>query len=355
MSKSRGNVANPLDVVAQYGADALRFTIITGSSPGEDMKLYEEKLEASRNFANKIWQMARFIIGNLPSDCKPPIPGLEAHYRGRGLRLEDRWILSRHNRLIGDVTRLLDSYQFGEAGKQIYEFLWGEFADWYIEASKVRLYGQDDSEKEVALQVLVHVFEHALRLLHPFMPFVTEEIWQHLPHDGESLMVAPWPEPGLLDERAEAGQQEIWQHIRDIRNRRAEEGWPVDVKPTSHTVAGELRDLLESQKDVFAWLARVEPKTIAVRLEALPAGSMVVTGQLSTTLIVEVDIEKERGRLKQEVANLEGEIARSEQLLANVGFVTKAPPEVVCRERDKLARYQKEREKLRDKLEDLGD
>jgi len=355
MSKSRGNVANPLDVVVQYGADALRFTIITGSSPGEDMKLYEEKLEASRNFANKIWQMARFIIGSLPSDYKPPIPGLEAHYRGRRLRLEDRWILSRHNRLIGDVTRLLDSYQFGEAGKQIYEFLWGEFADWYIEASKVRLYGQDDSEKEVALQVLVYVFDHALRLLHPFMPFVTEEIWQHLPHDGESLMVAPWPEPGLLDERAEAGQQEIWQHIRDIRNRRAEEGWPVDVKPTSHTVAGELRDLLESQKDVFAWLARVQPKTIAVRLEALPAGSMVVTGQLSTTLIVEVDIEKERGRLKQEVANLEGEIARSEQLLANVGFVTKAPPEVVCRERDKLARYQKEREKLRDKLEDLGD
>ena len=355
MSKSRGNVANPLDVVAQYGADALRFTIITGSSPGEDMKLYAEKLESSRNFANKIWQMARFIIGNLPSDYKPPIQGIEAHYRGRRLRLEDRWILSRHNRLIGDVTRLLDSYQFGEAGKQIYEFLWGEFADWYIEASKVRLYGQDDSEKEVALQVLVYVFEHALRLLHPFMPFVTEEIWRHLPHDGESLMVAPWPEPGLLDERAEAGQQEIWQHIRDIRNRRAEEGWPVDVKPTSHTVAGEMRDLLESQKDVFAWLARVEPKTIAVRLEALPAGSMVVTGQLSTTLIVEVDIEKERGRLKQEMANLDGEITRSEQLLANVGFVTKAPPEVVCRERDKLGRYEKERQKLRDKLEDLGD
>ena len=351
MSKSKGNVADPLDVVSQYGSDALRFTIITGSSPGEDMKLYEEKLESSRNFANKMWQMARFITSNLPEDYELPAG---APVEWPGLRLEDRWVLSRHSRLIGEATRLLDSYQFGEAGKQIYEFLWGEFADWFIEASKVRLYADDEDAKSTALHVLVCVFEGALRLLHPFMPFVTEEIWQHLPHEGESLMVAPWPQPEPLDERAESSQQEIWQHIRDIRNRRAEERWPVEVKPASYTMAGDLVDVLDSQKDVFAWLARVEPRAISAQAEAAPAGSTVVTGQLSTTLVVEVDVEKERERLEQEMANLENEIARSEQLLANQGFVNKAPGEVVCRERDKLERYQKERDKLKEKLESLG-
>jgi len=352
MSKSKGNVANPLDVVAQYGADALRFTIITGSSPGEDMKLYEEKLESSRNFANKLWQMARFITTNLPEGYKLPSGGSEVWPR---LRLEDRWILSRHNRLISEVTRLLDSYQFGEAGKQIYEFLWSEFADWFIEASKVRLYWKDEAAKGTARDVLVYVFDRSLRLLHPFMPFVTEEMWQHLPHRGESLMMAPWPEPGPVDEEAEAVQGEIWQHVRDIRNRRAEERWPVEVKPASYTIAGDLYDALDSQKDVFAWLARVEPRKISSQREAIPAGSAVVTGQLSTTLVVEVDVEKERERLGQELSNLEGEITRSEQLLANEGFVTKAPGEVVCRERDKLARYQKECDKLKEKLGGLGE
>jgi valyl-tRNA synthetase len=352
MSKSKGNVADPLDVVAQYGADALRFTIITGSSPGEDMKLYEEKLESSRNFANKLWQMARFIMGNLPDAYQLPTGEPETR---PGLRLEDRWILSRHNQVISAVTRLLDSYQFGEAGRQIYEFLWSEFADWFIEASKVRLYGEIEEDKATARQVLVYVFERALRLLHPFMPFVTEEMWQHLPHAGESLMVSRWPEPGWVDEEAEAAQGEIWQHIRDVRNRRAEERWPVEVKPASYTVAGDLYDALDSQKDVFAWLARVEPRKIFSQREPVPAGSAVVTGQLSTTLVVEVDVGKERERLGQELSNLEGEIARSEQLLGNEGFVTKAPGEVVCRERDKLTRYQKEREKLREKLRGLGE
>jgi valyl-tRNA synthetase len=351
MSKSKGNVADPLDVVAQYGADALRFTIITGSSPGEDMKLYEEKLESNRNFANKMWQMARFITSNLPEDYQLPSGD---PLTWAGLRPEDHWVLSRHNRLIGDVTRLLDAYQFGEAGKQIYEFLWGEYADWFIEASKMRLYGEDEEAKATALHVLVHVFERTLRLLHPFMPYVTEEIWQHLPHQGESLMITPWPELGPVEEEAEAVQQEIWQHVRDIRNRRAEENWPVEVKPASYTAAGDTYGALESQRDVFAWLARVEPKALAATLEAVPEGSSVVTGQLSTTLVVEVDVERERKRLEQEMSNLDGEIARSESLLANEGFVTKAPPEVVCRERDKLARYQGEREQLREKLESLG-
>jgi valyl-tRNA synthetase len=352
MSKSKGNVADPLDVVAEYGADSLRFTIITGSSPGEDMKLYEEKLEANRNFCNKIWQMARFIQGNLPEHYQLPAGRPEDWSH---LRLEDRWILSRHNGVIAEVTRLLESYQFGEAGKQIYEFLWGEFADWFIEASKVRLYGESEEARKTARDVLLYVYGRCLRLLHPFMPFVTEEIWQHLPRDCESLIVAAWPEAGPVDEEAETAQQEIWEHIRQIRNRRSEVGWPVEVRPASYTVAGELQEALESEKDVFAFLARVEPRKISAEREETPEGSTVVTGRLATTLVVEVDVEKERQRLEQEMANLEGEIARAEQLLANEGFVTKAPGEVVCRERDKLERYQKERQKLRERLASLAE
>jgi valyl-tRNA synthetase len=351
MSKSKGNVADPLDVVAKYGADALRLTIITGSSPGEDMRLYEEKLEGNRNFANKLWQMARFVTGNLPPEYQLPSGGPETR---SDLGLEDRWILSRHNRVTGEVTRLLDAYQFGEAGKRIYEFLWGEYADWFIEASKVRLYKKDARVRERRLHVLIYVLERTLRLLHPFMPFVTEEIWQHLPHEGESLMIAPWPEPGPTDEEAEVAQETIWQHVREIRNRRAEEGWPVEVKPASYTIAGELHDALLSQQDVFARLARVDTRSIAPTMEgSVPAGSTVVTGQLSTTLVMEVDKEKERMRLSQELANLEGEIARSKELLANVGFTTKAPPEVVCRERDKLERHAKKQDRLQQKLRSL--
>ncbi|MGB9299510.1 MAG: class I tRNA ligase family protein, partial [Anaerolineae bacterium] len=352
MSKSKGNVADPLDVVAQYGADALRFTIITGSSPGEDMKLYEEKLESSRNFANKLWQMARFITGNLPEDYELPSGEPETW---PNLQPEDRWILSRHNRTIGENTRLLDSYQFGEAGRQIYEFLWSEFADWFIEASKERLYGDDEEAKATALHVLVHVFERSLRLLHPLMPYVTEEIWQHLPHEGESLMIAPWPQPAPLDDTAEDAYKDFWQYTRGVRNLVPDEGWGAEARPTLHTAAGELSEYLSSQHHILARLARVDAKPIVADYQALPtSGSPLVSGRLSGMLVVEVDVDKERKRLEREISKLDAEIARAERQLAKQGFIKKAPPEVVTRERDKLERCQTERGKLQEKLASLG-
>jgi len=346
MSKSFGNVIDPLEVMDEFGTDAFRFTLAALAAQGRDIKLSEERISGYRHFVNKIWNSARLVLMNLEED---------EHIEPANLiyNLPERWILTRLGQVSDEIAKALDEYCFNDAASLCYQFVWHEFCDWYLEMAKQGLYGQDEAFKQSSRYNLQEVLKAVLKLLHPFMPFVTEEIWQHLPHEGESLMIAPWPQRRPLDEEAELTQQEIWQHIRDIRNRRAEERWPVEVKPASYTAAGELYEALAPQKDVFAWLARVEAKEIAPKIEELPAGSPVVTGRLSTTLVVEVDVEKERQRLGQEMANLEGEIARSEQLLANVGFTTKAPPEVVCRERDKLERYEKEREKLREKLEGL--
>ncbi|MCJ7832411.1 MAG: valine--tRNA ligase, partial [Actinobacteria bacterium] len=288
MSKSKGNVADPLDVVAQYGADALRYTIITGSSPGEDMKLYEEKLEASRNFANKMWQMARFMTSSLPEDYDfgSGVPHLTNPELQHFLRLEDRWILSRHNRLIGEVTRLLDSYQFGEAGKQIYEFLWGEYADWYLEASKLQM---DDGSARAWLtgRTLVTVLDACLRMLHPYMPFVTEELWQHLKGAasasaggfiepdawGEALITAAWPQAEApMDEEVVARFEIVRQIVTAVRNARSEKNVPASSRMAADFGAGEHAPLLESQRALIASLARLAPEsmTVAVSVASRP-------------------------------------------------------------------------------------
>ncbi|MBI3287539.1 MAG: valine--tRNA ligase [Chloroflexi bacterium] len=352
MSKTKGNVINPLEVMEKYGTDALRFALVTAGTPGMDLKLSWQRVEDGRNFANKIWNMARFIISNLPPGYEPPDsdPQPQALY--------DRWILSRHNRLIGEVKRLLDRFQFGEAGRQIQEFLWGEFADWYIEASKTPLYGEDPAAKARTLDVLVHVFERTLRLLHPFMPFVTEEIWQHLPRAaarGEALIVARWPEPGPLDEKAERLQSMIWEHVRAIRNWRAEGGIEVHVRPRAYTSAGPSYSELRVQGEAFARLAHIELGGLAPGPEAnWPQGPTVISGELSTVLVVEIDRDKERARLEGELNRLEREIARSEAMLSKRDFVGKAPPAVVQREREKIARRRAERDRLAEKLRGLG-
>jgi len=324
---------------------------MTGSTPGNDMRLSVQQLEASRNFANKIWNAARFVTSNLPEGY-----GLsEGDPWERELTPPDRWILSRHNRLISEVNRLMKGYQFGEAGRQIYEFLWGEYCDWYIEASKVALYGDDEKAKERTRHVLVYVLERTLRLLHPFMPFVTEEIWQHLPHEGESLIIAPWPEAGLIDEKAEDTQQRIWDHVREIRDWRAHEGIPPHVRLNSHTEAGDLWSTLAAQSEVFGRLAGTVPVEIEREISPTTSGSPVFTGELVTILdVVPSDIQRELQRLSKELEQVEKEIARAEALLANENFTTKAPPEVVDREREKLARFEEEKERLLEKLEELS-
>ncbi|MCL5962021.1 MAG: valine--tRNA ligase, partial [Chloroflexi bacterium] len=251
MSKSKGNVANPLDVIAKYGADALRFTVITGSTPGNDMKMSQEKLEAGRNFANKLWNASRYVLSVTPKGGLGDFQPREGDYD-----LADKWIISRCNRVIADVTALLEQYQFGEAGRILYEFLWSEFCDWYIEISKIPVYGGEPERKKTALFVLHHVLNKTLHLLHPIMPFVTEDIWQHLPHQGPSLMVSPWPEPGPEDPEAVRDVATVIDVVRTIRNARSEFGVEPARKIEAIAVAGDRAGLLKSQEAIVKTLAR---------------------------------------------------------------------------------------------------
>jgi len=354
MSKSRGNAIDPLAVMDQYGTDALRFTLLTGSTPGNDMKLALSRVEANRNFANKIWNATRFVVNNLGYGF---IADWSTWDMG-ALTLADHWILSRHNRLITNVTHLIDAYQFGEAGRQIYDFLWGEFCDWYIEMSKIRLYSRDVRRRMMVQKVLVYVLERTLRLLHPFMPFVTEALWQELPHEGESLMIAPWPEPKESNDEAEEEMGLIMEAIRAIRNARAEYG----VEPGQHIevtiAAGERYDLLMSQKDILVSLARLDDQKLrlAHTLVKKPAQALtLVVGGLEIYLPLEgmVNLTAERERLAKEIEALSAVITRSEKLLANQDFTRKAPIHVVDREREKLAANREQKAKLEERLKIL--
>ena len=353
MSRSKGNSVDPLEVMEEYGTDALRFTLLTGSSPGNDVNLSLSRVEANRNFANKMWNATRFVVSNLqPFDGaqgRPPIPNLQ---------LPERWILSRHNRLIAEVTRLFEDYNFGEAGRQIYDFLWGEYCDWFLEISKIRLYGDDEEAKDTVRQVLVHIFDRTLRLLHPFMPFVTEEMWQHLPHEGEALILAAWPEAGPMDEEAEAQMALIMEIVRAIRNARAEYKVEPGRRIEAIIAAGEEYDLLSSQKDVLITTARLDADKlhIARTLETKPpqALALVVGGvEIYLPLAGMVDLTRERQRLAAEIEEVAKGIAGSERLLSNEHFLAKAPEQVVTRERDKLANYRQRQAKLQERLESL--
>ena len=361
MSKSKGNVVDPLVVIEEYGADALRFALLTGSTPGNDMKLSLQKVEAARNFANKLWNASRFVMGNLPEGYTyhDAADACEAFGRdSSSLSLADRWILSRHNRLIGDVSRLIDEYQFGEAGRMLYEFLWGEFCDWYIEIAKATLYSDNESATRNVRSILVYVLERSMRLLHPLMPFVTEEIWQHLPHEGKALIIAPWPQTHPLDESAEKDMGPIMEMVRVIRNARAE----YDVGPSraiaAMIVAGANRDLLMSQASVLTRLARIDPEKLRVEatLRDRPSKSLVfvISGyEVFLPLSELVDLERERARLTSELENLAREMARAEKLLANAGFLAKAPADVVEKERARQEDARQRSAKLAERLKGL--
>ncbi len=355
MSRSKGNSVDPLEVMEEYGTDALRFTLLTGSTPGNDVNLSLTRVEANRNFANKMWNATRFVLSQMTNEQIPnPNWSLDiGHWT-----LPDRWILSRHNRLIQNVTRLMEDWQFGEAGRQIYDFLWGEYCDWFLEISKIRLYGDDDEAKNTTRQVLVHVLDRTLRLLHPFMPFVTEEIWQHLPHEGEALIMAPWPEAEPTDEAAEAEMALIMEMVRAIRNARAEYTVEPGRRIEAIIAAGEEYDLLSGQRDILITTARLDADKlhIARTLEAKPtqALALVVGGvEVYLPLAGMVDLEKERQRLTAEIGEMARGITSSEKLLSNEDFLSKAPGQVVQRERDKLADYQQRRAKLQERLRSL--
>ncbi|HJW84416.1 MAG TPA: valine--tRNA ligase, partial [Anaerolineae bacterium] len=309
MSKTLGNTIDPVTIMDHYGADALRFTLLTGSTPGNDMNFNTQRAEANRNFANKIWNAARFVIGNLDDgDWKPDGAHPASTPAQRAVQLPDRWILSRLNRTIADVTRLFDDCQFGEAGRIVYEFLWGEFADWYIEMAKLPLNATDAPARQRTQSILVHVLDQSLRLLHPFMPFVTEEIWQHLKQAAgdkqwpAALIVAPWPQPGPADADAEGDMALVMEAIRAVRNARAEYGVKPETRLAALIASGDKAALFESQRAEIAQLARIarDGLYIASSLKAIPHKALSLV-QASATIYLPfaqlVDLDAERARL----------------------------------------------------------
>ena len=361
ISKSMENIDeyDPLNIIEEYGCDALRYTQLTSSTPGLDMNLDPRRLEGARNFTNKIWQAARFVLAHCPKS--------NAQNQTSDFKLTDRWILSRLNRLIQNVTRLFESHQYGEAGRQINEFLWGEYCDWYIEASKVRLYDDapDDStsgvDKDTPRAILLHVLETSLRLLHPFMPFVTEAIWQALPGEartGESLMMTRWPEVdgALLNAEAEEQMELMMDLVRGIRNRRAEYHVTPGKRIPAAIAAGYATTWLNEQRAVLCSLAKLDPDQLTVEATVEPPeqAATIVVGDIVCYLPLAeiVDLEEEEERLSKEMAEVEKHIDHSQELLAGE-FARRAPDYVVQRERDKLADLQAERAKLSEQLSTL--
>jgi valyl-tRNA synthetase len=360
ISKSMENIDeyDPLNIIDKYGTDALRYTLTTSSTPGLDMNLDPRRLEGARNFANKIWQAARFVLMNA-SDEDPK--GFQKPLGSGEQELPDRWILSCLNRLIENVDRLFESHQYGEAGRQINDFLWSEYCDWYIEASKVRLY-DDDADQAVPLTILLHVLETALRLLHPFMPYVTEAIWQVLPgevKDGEALIVAHWPrvDEARVDDEAEENMDLLMELVRGIRNRRAEYRVTPGKRIPAIIAASGALDVLGEQRAVLCSLAKLDPDrlTIEESIDPPSQAATIVVGETTCYLPLAeiVDLEEERERLSGELADVEERIARSEKLLGGP-FAGRAPEHVVQWERDKLADLRTERTELGNRLETLG-
>ena len=358
MSKSLGNGIDPVEVVEKYGADTLRFMLITGNTPGNDMRFYWERVESARNFANKIWNASRYMLMNLEGfdkDFKPE----ESDFT-----LADKWILSRYAKTAEGVTKSLDNFELGEAGRMIYEFIWNEFCDWYIELTKARLYDKENERaKNTALYVLSYVLEHTLRLLHPFMPFLTEEIWQKVPHDGQwkSIMIADWPtaDEALCDDAAEAQMTAIMETIKTVRNLRAEVGAAPGHKSEVmlHFTESSLRPVFAENEGYLKALAAAEPVTLLADDAEKPENAMAgVVGGVEIYLPLKglIDVEKETARLQKELDKLEKEIGRLSGKLSNEGFLKKAPEAVVAKEREKLAGYEEKKQAVEGRIQDLA-
>ncbi|MBN1877583.1 MAG: valine--tRNA ligase [Anaerolineae bacterium] len=344
---------DPLYIIEEYGTDALRYTLATSSTPGNDMNLDPRRLEGARNFANKIWQASRYILMNLGEGDVSPLSEIE----NNRLLLEDRWILSRLHQLTGDVFKLMEMCQYGEAGRRVRDFLWDEFCDWYIEATKVRLY-DDRADKAIPRSVLLTVLEQALRLLHPFMPFVTETIWQALPQSvrrGEALIIAPWPvqDVAYLDAAAEVQMMLLMDLTRGIRNVRAEYNVEAGKRVAAWVAAGTLATTLTDREPVLVSLARLDAEKLEIveTLEPVAQSASVVVGDVVVYLPLAglVDLEAERERLQKALANLENRIASSEKRLAGP-FAEKAPVAVVESERQRLMEMQTEATQLQEQI-----
>ena len=336
MSKSLGNGIDPLVVIEEYGADALRFMLVDGSTPGNDMRYSEEKVKAARNFANKLWNASRYVLMSLPEGSKNELPDLSK------LEIADKWVLSKLNSLIAEVTENLEKYEMGMAVHKVYDYIWDTYCDWYIELTKARLYAEEPERKDTAMKVLVYVLDQVLRLLHPFMPFITEEIWQSIPHEGESLMLADWPVyKEELNFKAEKDQMEsVMEAIRAIRNRRAEMNVPPSKKAALYVLTAKPQIFAEGEgflqrlayADAVSMLEK-EPENLdgMVTITTADAKLYIPMGQL-------VDVAKELDRIGKELEKNKKFLASLEAKLTNEKFVGRAPEAVVNAEREKAAK-----------------
>ena len=355
MSKSLGNGIDPLEVIDKYGADALRFTLITGNAPGNDMRFYWERVEASRNFANKVWNASRFIQMNLPEE------NIDLNNKPENLTDADKWILSKSNTLAKDVTENLDKYELGIAADKIYNFIWEEFCDWYIEMVKPRLYNDSDDTKQAALWTLKKVLIDSLKLLHPYMPFVTEEIFCTLQDEEESIMISNWPE--YTEEynfaKEEAAVETIKEAVRSIRNIRSEMNVAPSKKAKVFVVSedAEIREIFENGNVFFATLGYASE--VAIQSDKTDIGDDAVSVVIPKATIYMpfaelVDIAKEKERLEKEVQKLEKELARVNGMLSNENFVSKAPEKKINEEKEKKAKYEQMMEQVKEQLARLA-
>ena len=350
MSKSLGNGIDPVDVINQYGADALRFTLVTGNSPGNDARYSDEKVAASRNFANKIWNAARFIHMNIDGHDVPcALP--------ETLSLEDQWIVSRFNTVAKEVTENLDKFELGMAVSKLYDFIWDDFCDWYIELAKRPLSGEDQAVAQNTRQVLVWVLTHTLALLHPFMPFVTEEIWQSLPHDGEALIVAPWPqyEEGRAFPQAEAEMKKVMELITAVRTRRSEMNVPPSKKAHLYIETGDTA-AFEAEREAIAKLAYCSAVEIGESFPQAEGSVTVVTAACRGYLPMDdlVDKKAETARLTKELEGAKKQLATAEAKLQNEKFISKAPQNVIDGVKDNAAKLREKVRMIEESLAALG-
>ena len=355
MSKSLGNGIDPLEVIEKYGADALRYTLITGNAPGNDMRFYWERVEASRNFANKVWNASRFIMMNDP-DNKIKTTDEQPD----NLTAADKWILSKMNHLIAEVTENMEKYELGIAVAKLNDFIWEEFCDWYIEMVKPRLYNDEDTTKNAAIWTLKTVLIDALKLLHPYMPVITEEIFCNIQDDEESIMISSWP---VYDEKfnfpdEEVAIQTIKEAVRNIRNVRAQMNVAPSRKAKVYVVSEDalIRDIFENGRVFFATLAYASEVAVQSDKSGIPddAVSAVIPGAVLYIPFAElVDIDKEIERLKKEEGRLNGEIKRCEGMLGNEKFISKAPQAKIDEEKAKLEKYQQMLAQVRERLQAL--
>ena len=330
MSKSLGNGIDPLEMAEKYGADALRFNLITGNSPGNDMRFYVEKCEAMRNFANKIWNASRFVMMNLT---------ITENQLPETLEPEDKWILCRLGEVINEVTENMEAYELGVASAKVYDFIWSDYCDWYIELTKARLQGEDEAAKVQAQQVLVYVLTETLKLLHPFMPFITEEIWQALPHQGDFLMLQSWPkaDPAWSDVKAKESMEAVMDVIRAIRARRSEMNVPPSKKAALTIVTNEADIFASGEAHLkrLAWCSSVTVQQEDLTDTAGMVCDITHMAKLYMPLAELVDLAKEKARLEKDLGKKQGELKGLEGKLSNPGFLNKAPEHVVAAEKDR--------------------